>query len=162
MGWKSAGSSNGPSVGARNANAVEPLSRSHSFLLVFYRAGVDSRRSICTNSAGMIFLWCRPPFLRRRKNRKIAPLEKNRAGRRPLPAKSNTKQPLHLKMHPFAPQKYPCGTADSKDNERLRVSLALPGCNQNAIRWPSKESWTFSGSRALVASYSSEWEMCVK
>ena len=41
-----------------------------------------------------------------------------------------------------------------------RLTLAV--FDQNAIRWPSKESWTFSGSRALVASYSSEWETCVK
>ena len=47
------------------------LSRSHSFLVPFYRATFDSRRSICTNSAKMIFLWWSPLFLRRRKNRKI-------------------------------------------------------------------------------------------
>jgi hypothetical protein len=62
----------GPSVRARNANAVEPSSRSHSFLVLFYRAGVDSRRSICANSARMIFLGWRALFLKRpEKHRKI-------------------------------------------------------------------------------------------
>jgi hypothetical protein len=56
------------------------LSRSHSFLLPFYRATIDSRISICTNSGKMIFLWWSPLFLHRRKNRKMAFTTEKSAG----------------------------------------------------------------------------------
>jgi hypothetical protein len=68
------------------------LSRSHSFLVPFYPATFDSRRSICTNSAKMIFLWWPPLFYYRRKTRKF-PCEPER-NRRGLPGQALVLQPF--------------------------------------------------------------------
>ena len=92
----------------------------------------------------MIFLWCRPPFLRRRKTRKIPKPQKNRGARPSLAAKCHTKRCFHLAMHRIRAPKVPetwrssfrsvrDWHADPRAAERVESIQFGIGCQQAAV-----------------------------